>query len=350
MAPSSSSYADGHRRRNNAPTSSRSSRVETRPAYPGATPRSRPSTPRSAAGTRPKTPAAPRQHTNGAPATPTPATVWTCGPEPVDARAPWPTPIVETLVAAFTDPGAHVTLLTPDPVGTCTDAPSADVGETDGQPECGVLDVVRALNRDVDVATLIPHAFSEAGGARPFWASLPTSHANPAAALAATAPTHGLADSGGTRCQARADLVLASLPSHAADTLSLHRIARAAATQLRAGGIFAVYTHSDSHRGRLIDPTGDIVAACQHADLLYLQHIVALHTPIRAGHLHSDPSPAHTTDHDRAHHRAHARGLPAPHLRVHSDILVFAQPSETDTSSPDTGATDPTTVASGDPS
>ncbi|GAA1214535.1 hypothetical protein [Prauserella alba] len=257
---------------------------------------------------------------------------------------------METLVAAFTDPGAHVTLLTPDPVGTCTDAPSADVGETDGQPECGVLDVVRALNRDVDVATLIPHAFSEAGGARPFWASLPTSHANPAAALAATAPTHGLADSGGTRCQARADLVLASLPSHAADTLSLHRIARAAATQLRAGGIFAVYTHSDSHRGRLIDPTGDIVAACQHADLLYLQHIVALHTPIRAGHLHSDPSPAHTTDHDRAHHRAHARGLPAPHLRVHSDILVFAQPSETDTSSPDTGATDPTTVASGDPS
>jgi hypothetical protein len=30
----------------------------------------------------------------------------------------------------------------------------------------------------------------------------------------------------------------------------------------------------------------------------------------------------------RAEHRAAVRGLPAPHRRLHSDLLVFAQPHE----------------------
>lgn len=103
----------------------------------------------------------------------------------------------------------------------------------------------------------------------------------------------GFADGSGLRESAvgeRADLVFVSLPAHAAETVSLDELALVAADRLRSGGILAVYTHSDWHERRLVDPTGAIVAACQHADLLYLQHIIALHTPIRDGLLHAAPS------------------------------------------------------------
>jgi hypothetical protein len=93
---------------------------------------------------------------------------------------------------------------------------------------------------------------------------------------------------------------------------------------LRVGGILTVLTHSDWSQGELVDPTGPVVASAQNADLLYLQHIIALHTPIHSGqfigHLHS----AEAATHDRA----HGYRLPAPHRRISSDVLVFAQPHD----------------------
>jgi len=62
----------------------------------------------------------------------------------------------------------------------------------------------------------------------------------------------------------------------------------------------------------LIDPTGPMVAAAQNADLLYLQHIVAVHLP---------------PHHLRLRHATRA-GSAGPHQRVHSDVLVFAQPHD----------------------
>jgi hypothetical protein len=89
-----------------------------------------------------------------------------------------------------------------------------------------------------------------------------------------------------------------------------------------------------------------VVASAQNADLLYLQHIVALHVPVRddrfATELLTDiESAAEGTvgrtvntaitnaaaeQQTRPAHHAAVRGLPAPHRRIHSDVLVFAQP------------------------
>ncbi|MGW4127265.1 hypothetical protein [Amycolatopsis japonica] len=70
------------------------------------------------------------------------------------------------------------------------------------------------------------------------------------------------------------------------------------------------------------------MAACQHADLLYLQHIVTLHAPVRQGRLCAVPGAAVAAEYDRARQRAAVRGLPVPHLRAHGDVLVFAQPAD----------------------
>src|SRR5205814_88591 len=67
-----------------------------------------------------------------------------------------------------------------------------------------------------------------------------------------------------------ADLVIASVGP---DTPLDDRLGLACARLLRTGGILVVLTHSDWTRGRLVDPTGPIVATAQNADLLYLQHI-----------------------------------------------------------------------------
>ncbi|MEU0514538.1 MULTISPECIES: hypothetical protein [Amycolatopsis] len=119
--------------------------------------------------------------------------------------------------------------------------------------------------------------------------------------------------------------------------MSLEELALLAADRLRCGGTLAVYTHSDWTEGRLVDPTGLIVAAAQHADLLYLQHIVTMHTPARDGRLHAAPMPSTAAEYARAKHRATARGLPAPHLRANGDVLVFAQPRESAAAPPTAG-------------
>ena len=130
------------------------------------------------------------------------------------------------------------------------------------------------------------------------------------------------------------DLIITNLrPEHSGDHTS-DLVALVAARLLRVGGILVVLTHSDWSRGELVDPTGRLVASAQNADLLYLQHIVALHTPVHDGALATELLPdiagCAAEQHARTLHRAAVRGLPTPHLRIHSDLLVFAQPHEHD--------------------
>ncbi|MFI5591683.1 hypothetical protein ACIA5G_42000 [Amycolatopsis sp. NPDC051758] len=98
-------------------------------------------------------------------------------------------------------------------------------------------------------------------------------------------------------------------------------MAIAAARALAFGGILAVYTHSDWSSGRLIDPSGPMIAAAQNADLLYLQHIVTLHTPIRNGRL----QPPTATDRTALAPGGREPAAPMTHTRAHGDVLVFAQ-------------------------
>ncbi len=330
-------------RRSDSTRPPRTRRGGDRAPYPGARTRvtgagARP----TRATSRPESTTAPsRRRATTSPTAPTPATVWTCGDEPVDAHAAWPVPIVETIAATFTTPGAHVVLVDID---TAARAGADGTTPTGGASAVAAArEAVRALDRTAETLTLDPRTHVPAASSRPFWADLVTDSADPSAALAGPpslpARTGALdsADALESGVGARADLVLVSLPARAAETASLDRLALLAADRLRHGGIFAVYTHSDWTRGRLADPTGAIVAACQHADLLYLQHIVALHTPIEKGRLHAAPSATVTAEYDRTRHRATVRGLPAPHLRAHGDVLAFAQPADPSAPPPDTG-------------
>ncbi len=262
--------------------------------------------------------------------------MWTCGPDPIDACAVWPVPIVETVTAAFTAPGAHVLLIDLDTATT----PGADAAATTSVPPVtAAREAVRALGRTAD-SLAVNGRDDGTGSSRPFWADLVTDARDPSAAPAGVPSRTAALQSGHAPVPgsgSRVDLVLVSLSARAAESVSLDSLALLAADRLRHGGTFVVYTHSDWTEGRLADPTGAIVAAAQHADLLYLQHIVALHTPVRKGRLPAAPSPAAAADYYRARHRATVRGLPAPHLRAHGDVLVFAQPAdpgEAETSAP----------------
>ncbi|WP_410645310.1 hypothetical protein [Amycolatopsis sp. lyj-346] len=214
-------------------------------------------------------------------------------------------PIVESITTSFSAAGARV-LLVPGPA-------AAEAHRAANDHELAVArHAVRALGRDAVVAELVltasPSADTAAGGL----AAL-----NERAMRDEVAP--GMAvDS------ARADLIITMLPSNADNDASVETLAIAAARMLVFGGVLAVYTHTDWSTGRLIDPSGPMIAAAQNADLLYLQHIVTLHTPIRNGRLHPPPGSVGPT-HDDAGQHAYQLGAPAPHARVHGDVLVFAQ-------------------------
>jgi hypothetical protein len=162
---------------------------------------------------------------------------------------------------------------------------------------------------------------------RPFWADL-VGESNPVLATipAAHEVTVERSTPDGSQVASEgADLIITSLrPEHSGGRRA-DLVALLAARLLRVGGILVVLTHCDWTTGELTDPTGAVVTAGQNADLLYLQHIAALHTPIRDGHLDLDLGDAAFADAARARHRAVVRGLPSPHQRVHSDLLVFAQ-------------------------
>jgi hypothetical protein len=76
--------------------------------------------------------------------------------------------------------------------------------------------------------------------------------------------------------------------------------AAAVAADLAPGGTLAVLTHSHHTGGRLLDPTGAVIAALQDADLLYLQHIVIVEHPLSPQPEHTQPEHTRPTVTDTA--------------------------------------------------
>ena len=288
------------------------------------------------------TSAAARSRSRASASTPTPATVWTAGPTPIDLDATWPAALVSKIVASFSEPGAQVVLLAwPSPhrrpplatVGPDGASNSVDAGVTGGgvgagvdpapgsEPDPELADALNAIN-DLDRAGRVDRV--------PPGLAPETIGAAPAATVDPSAR-----ESSRTLSEP-ADLIITSLRSeHADDHADDHSAGLAAlysARLLRVGGILVVLTHCDWAAGELTDPTGAVVTAGQNADLLYLQHIVALHEPVRDGRfLSTDERPDSNPEHGaagRARHRTRVRGLPTPHRRIHSDVLVFAQPHD----------------------
>jgi hypothetical protein len=272
--------------------------------------------------------------------------VWAAGADPIDLTATWPVALVTRIVTSFSEPGARVVLvqsptqcarLALDAAGaeSCRDC-SADT-EAD-RVLVEALRVVEDLGRTVRVEHIPIDQGAPGPASRPFWADL-VSGSGPAPATVPIVPASAIEvhthDVGNVR-DAGADLLVACLPPHHSGDHSADLVALLATGLLRVGGILVVLTHCDWTSGELTDPTGAIVTAGQNADLLYLQHIVALHAPVRDGHFHlTDTPPADHCDEmragdeqARARHRAEVRGLPAPHRRIHSDVLVFAQPHD----------------------
>jgi hypothetical protein len=247
---------------------------------------------------------------------------------------------VDRVVSSFSDPGNRVLLLpspAPDPVSP--DSAGTVVDTTLG----AALEVVRRSGRTAAIADPAvldhPDTTSAVRPPLPYWADVfPTAHpATPPADTTPSAPVAAAAAEGGAirpgdQPEPRvADLVIASVGP---DTPLDDRLGLACARLLRTGGILVVLTHSDWTRGQLVDPTGPIVATAQNADLLYLQHIVVVHARVRDGEFVLDADSPLAEDEQRGRHRAAVRGLPTPHRRVHTDLLVFAQLRDHDSTPP----------------
>jgi len=285
---------------------------------------------------------------------PIPATVWPAGPEPIDLDTSWPTSIVSKIVDSFSEPAARVVLL-PWPIpgerrglgvvgadGVIDHAPGADPdSENNAEHDTEVSDAlaaVESLDRSGRVVRLAAEENLTGPVSRPFWADLVG--APDRTPVTAAPPSRSTLDgtelNGPETVSPDTDLIITSLRpedrSNSTGDRASDLVALVAARLLRVGGILVVLTHCDWPLGELIDPTGAVVASAQNADLLYLQHIVALHVPVRGGRFATElltelDDPA-AEEQARAAHRATVRGLPAPHRRAHSDVLVFAQPRE----------------------
>ncbi|MFD0201398.1 MULTISPECIES: hypothetical protein [Saccharothrix] len=275
----------------------------------------------------------------GPAATPTPATVWTAGPAPIDLDTAWPAPIIRKIVSSFSEPGGQVVLLTPGdrlrPMPAGADGVSGRTPQAEPDNELAdALAAVESLGRSARTVRVPVDPTATGPGARPFWADLvgaPKGSPPPVTSSSGSDLSGALFD-GADSPPTDTDLVITSLrPEHGGDHAA-DLVALVAARLLRVGGILVVLTHCDWSGGELIDPTGAAVASAQNADLLYLQHIVALHTPVRGGRFVSEPLTdsvgAAAGDDVLARHRTAVRGLPAPHRRIHSDVLVFAQPHD----------------------
>jgi len=247
-----------------------------------------PPNPRSRPGTRPaRRPVNERTCPRSTPTRPgpgtarTPATVWCCASGDGE---PWPAPIIETVIAEFSRPGHHVVLLTPQ---SRTD----DLAHVDGVARrlgctCRTVeltDAVATRRRPVPHRAGLAHTTDGPGSTDPG----PSMEPGPTVPAAQT----GIAD-----------LIITTVPPGGPHD----DIGTIAAELLRTAGVLTVLTHCDWTGGRLLDPTGAVVAACQNTDMLYLQHIVALHPPTN-------------TDIERP------AGMVKAHDRMHDDVLVFAQ-------------------------
>jgi hypothetical protein len=107
-----------------------------------------------------------------------------------------------------------------------------------------------------------------------------------------------------------AELVVVSLLADDANPLP-GRVTDRAAQRLAEGGLLVVLARcGHSRAGVLDDPAGAVVAAAQAADLLYLQHIIAV--PVTGDTISQTetPAPEHST-----------------HALVHTDVFVFLNPA-----------------------
>lgn len=273
----------------------------------------------------PRRPGTPNRSTRQT-TTQTPATVWVCGAAPGDPDGSWPASVVTKVVTSFTNPGASVVVLPwpqpqPTPPGSTGHAPTPDGPERELSE---ALDIVRGLDRTVQLIRIEPGPGTHHPASRPYWTDL-VGDSQPLGDTTTTPPPDrcpAIAP-GSLDATAGVDLVITSLrPEHAGEATS-DQIAGTAARWLRTGGILAVLTHCDWSGGELVDPTGPVVAAAQNADLLYLQHIVLVHAPLRDGQFVTDPTPDTLAD---SQPRANTPGMPAPHRRIHGDLLAFGQP------------------------
>ncbi|WP_433657947.1 hypothetical protein ACQPW1_39455 [Nocardia sp. CA-128927] len=207
-----------------------------------------------------------------------PTTIWAAGTDPTQATAGWPIPVVSRAVTEFSHSKAKVILLDwpTHPFGSHRNSDAHRSRRTSND----VAAVVESLDRTVTVI--------DAASASGVWVA---------------------ASCGG------ADLVITNPTPEHHDLNAGDSIAAAAAALLCEAGVLVVLTHSlTTSRGELVDPTSHVVAAAQGADLLYLQHIVAV--PIR-----EDTVLAAAPDFETL--------TPMPvHRRIHTDVLVFLQPHD----------------------
>ncbi|WP_062987094.1 hypothetical protein [Nocardia anaemiae] len=198
-----------------------------------------------------------------------PSTLWAAGSEALDPDDRWPEPILSRAVREFSVPGGRVLLIGwPTPT-------------TRGALHLAEPDTAAAL---ATVAALGRHGVSE--------------------------PDPGTDEP--------VDLVVVSLlADHLDPVAAADRVAGLAVARMAMGGLLVVLgrcRHSDE--GVLIDPAGAVVAAAQAADLLYLQHIIAV------------PVTGHTITATAA---ADALAPSARrHVVAHTDVFVFLQPSAQD--------------------
>lgn len=243
-----------------------------------------------------------------------PASVWP-PLRPVDPDAVWPEPILERLITTLSAPGDRIALLASD------DSPAELPGPIYGTAARVVVPpgTLAAAAETIEAHDRRPYLAAGGNGtggqhAVPYWARFV--HPTPAGVAVHTTTGSGaeldLEDlgapplSGHSQAAGTAALVVAAVgPEGVGEAFGT-----AAAELLRPGGTLAVITHCDRHGGRLRDASGSIVAAAQNADLLYLQHVVALHHPIHGGRIGADRTAAPSRPQGR-------------HSRVHSDVYLF---------------------------
>jgi len=95
----------------------------------------------------------------------------------------------------------------------------------------------------------------------------------------------------------------------------------ASTAALKPGGFLVVVTKNLRSAGAMRDLSGDTVELCQHAGLLYWQHVIALHAAIR----NSELVPRASFWQLSTIRKALARGERL-HLVCHEDVLVFRKP------------------------
>ncbi|MEU7628645.1 hypothetical protein AB0C34_01480 [Nocardia sp. NPDC049220] len=204
-------------------------------------------------------------HTRTSGAVVVPSTLWATGSDPLDPADRWPTPILSRAVREFCAPGDRVGL-----IGWPT--PTTRGGLRVAEPDtAAALETVQALGR------------------------------------------HPNLDPGADEA---VDLIMVSLlADHRDPVAAADHIAGIAVERMAMGALLVVLgrcRHGDD--GVLIDPAGAVVAAAQAADLLYLQHIIAV--PI-TGHTITATAATDTPTH------GHPRGR---HTVAHTDVFAFLNP------------------------